>query len=120
MRTSPNTPPPQLPPTVTLTVEQAKALLKIAEERQLCNELVDQLTADLSDIERRAASAETNLAELEALADRIRAENEQLAQQLSDTQDQVKQIEKNEKKRRWRWLLYGLIIGGVAGAVAAQ
>ena len=60
------------------------------------------------------------LADLESMAAEIQADNARLAQLLADSQAQVKQIEKKEKNRRWRWLLYGLIIGGVAGAVAAQ
>ena len=125
MRTLPNTPSPS-PPTseaVTITVEQARALLKIAEERDLCNELVDQLAADLADLERRAASAESDVAGLEARAARLAEDNAKLAQLIDDTEKQVKEIQKAERKRRWRWLLVGLLAGGVAGValgVAAQ
>lgn len=125
MRTLPNTPSPS-PPTseaVTITVEQARALLKIAEERDLCNELVDQLAADLADLERRAASAESDVAGLEARAARLAEDNAKLAQLIDDTEKQVKEIQKDERKRRWRWLLVGLLAGGVAGValgVAAQ
>lgn len=105
---------------IRLTAEQARALLKIAEERRLCNELVDKLQADLSDIERRAASADARLADMEARIARVQAENEQLAKLLADSRSQVKQIESKERKRRWRWLGYGAIIGAVAGALAAK
>lgn len=102
---------------IRLTADQARALLKIAEERRLCNELVDKLQADLADIERRAASADAKLADMEQRIARIQAENEQLAKLLADSKAQVKEIQNTERKRRWRWLGYGALIG--AGAVAA-
>lgn len=122
MRTLPVTPSPSPPTsdTVTLTVEQARALLKIAEERRLCNELVDKLQADLADIERRAASADAKLSDMEARIARVQADNEQLAKLLADSKVQVKEIQNSERKRRWRWLLYGVGIGAVAGALAAK
>ena len=105
---------------IRLTAEQARALLKIAEERRLCNELVDKLQADLADIERRAASADAKLSDMEARIAKVQAENEQLAKLLADSKEQVKEIQNKERKRRWRWLGYGAIIGAVAGALAAK
>ena len=111
-------------PKTTVSDREMRLTLLMWEIVQRQKTLNDEHDLQFREVQQRAEAAEARLAEIESSVDQrlagLQVANAELQRQMVSLEQGAKDLQKSERKKRWRWLLYGLIIGGVAGAVAAQ
>lgn len=92
-----------------------EALLRIKDDQDI---LLPKLDKEVQEIRALAAQALERAKKAEAHAEEIDNLNADLSLQNAALVQDMKAIEKAERKRRWRWLLGGIAGGMIVGLVA--